>query len=84
MIKIRPFSSNKRGEIYDHSYKKYFFQSNFFFNEETRMHELFELAGKADFIAASMLQVDFSELSSVDTFKENYPFTVINFLLIFP
>lgn len=69
------FSKNQTGEIYKHSFETHY-NSNFFFNEESRMNELFELAEKSDLFAASMLQVDISEISSVDTYKENYPFTV--------
>jgi hypothetical protein len=72
------FSKSHKGEIYKHSFENQYRYSNFFFNEESRFNELFELAEKSDLFSASMLQMDISELSSVDNYKENYPFTVIN------
>lgn len=70
------FSLKNPGEIYKHSFNNQYKNTSFFFNEETRMHELFELAEKSDLFGASMLQVDISEIASVDTYKEHYPFTV--------
>ena len=69
------FSLKAPGPIYQHSINQYA-NGTFFFNEETRMHELFEFAEKSDLFSASMLQVDLSEIQAVDTYKENYPFTV--------
>jgi hypothetical protein len=71
------FTKNHPGEIYKHSFESQYKYSNFFFNEESRMNELFELADKSDLFSSSMLQIDISELSSVDNYKESYPFTVI-------
>lgn len=68
---------NPNNHIYENSFSQNFNQSNFIVGNETKMHELFELSEKSDLFSASMLQVDISEISSVDTYKENYPFTVI-------
>lgn len=59
---------------------------NFFFNrhinsfsllpfEESKFQELFEMKDKSFYLASNLLSQDFSELSSVDSFKENYPLT---------
>lgn len=52
-------------------------------NYESKMQELFELSSKAKFFSASLLSINISECSTVDSYKENYPFTVNNFFFNF-
>lgn len=60
------------------SFSEYRFRKlNVFPFRDSKFNELFEMADKAKYIGASMLTIDIAELSSsVDNFKENYPFTV--------
>lgn len=46
-------------------------------NHESRLQELFEMADKSKYVAANMVGVDFSEMITIDSYKEVYPFTVI-------
>lgn len=48
-------------------------------NHDSKMQELFEFSDKAKFLSASLLSISFNEVSTVDSYKENYPFTVNNF-----
>jgi len=66
----------KPGEIYKYSLEKYALPKTNLPFEESKFEELFEIADKLEFLAASMLEVDIAELSSIDNFKENYTFTV--------
>jgi hypothetical protein len=44
---------------------------------DSKIQELFELADKSKFLGASLLSVSINELNIIDSYKENYPFTVI-------
>lgn len=65
------------GEIYKYSFEKYASPKTNLSFEESKFEELFEIADKLEFLAASMLEIDIAELSSIDNFKENYTFTVL-------
>jgi len=70
------FYLSKPGEIYNYSYQKYLLPKTLLFLEDSKFEELFEMADKAEYLAASMLEIDISEINPTDNFKENYTFTV--------
>lgn len=67
----------KKGDIYKHSFKEYALPRTRLKFGDSKLEELFEMADKAEYLAASMLEIDLAELSSTDNFKENYTYTVI-------
>ncbi len=65
------------GQVFSFSYNRWRNVSSPLIFEESKYIELFEAADKSKFIAASLLSVDISEVnSSIDNFREAYPFTV--------
>jgi len=78
---LNVFYLSKPGEIYKYSFEKYSNQRTTLFLEDSKFEELFELADKSEFLAASMLEIDLAEIISTDNFKENYTFTVNNILI---
>jgi len=68
------------GDLYKYSFEKYVMPKTLLFFEDSKFEELFELADKAILLALSMLEIDIAEINSIDNFKENYAFTVINHL----
>lgn len=75
------FSLPKPNEIFKYSFERYCLPKTILFMEESKFEELFELADKSEYIAASMLEIDISEINPTDNFKEHYPFTVNYFRL---
>ncbi len=70
----------KKKEIYRFSYENFVKSRAFIFMQDSKFEELFEMADKAEYLAASMLEIDLSEVNPSDNFKENYIFTVFFFL----
>jgi hypothetical protein len=69
--------SKQLGPIFRYSEQNWSKVSSPLFFEESSYAELFESADKAKLIAASLLSVDISEVSSsIDSFREGYPYTV--------
>ena len=46
------------------------------FNVESKLQELFEMSDMSKYLAASIVNFDFCEMSYLDNYKEAYPFTV--------
>jgi hypothetical protein len=66
--------------VFGYSYNKWKDVSSPLLFEESRYVELFEAADKSKFIAASLVSVDLAEVnSSIDSFREGYPYTVYLF-----
>jgi hypothetical protein len=65
------------GQVYKHSLDYYINNTNSLFFTESKMQELFEYSDKAKFLSASLLSIDISEINTIDSFKENYPYTVL-------
>jgi hypothetical protein len=73
------------GPIFKYSEQRWSNVSSPLFFEESSYAELFESADKSKLIAASLLSVDISEVSSsIDSFREGYPYTVLISLLRLP
>ncbi len=49
-------------------------------NRESKFAELFEAASKSKYISASIIAVDISEVTQLDSYREGYPFTVYNII----
>lgn len=72
-----PYQNIKKGYIYKNSLREFGCGRTSLMFEDSKLEELFELADKAEYLAASMLEIDLAELNPTDNFKENYTFTVI-------
>ena len=46
------------------------------FNAELKLQELFEMSDKSKYLAANLVSVDFTEMCTLDNYKEAYPLTV--------
>jgi hypothetical protein len=64
------------GQVYKNSLDHYINNTSSLFFSETKIQELFEYSEKSKFLSASLLEIDVSELATVDSYKENYPYTV--------
>ena len=73
---LNVLSISKPGEIYKYSLEKYALPKTTLYFEDSKFEELFELADKSEYLAASMLEIDLAEINPTDNFKENYTFTV--------
>ena len=74
---LNSFSVKNFGPVSGFSFNRWKSVSSPLLFEETKYIELFEAAEKSKFIAASLLSVDISEVnSSLDSYREGYPFTV--------
>jgi hypothetical protein len=69
---------NTDGQVYKTSMDHYINNPSSLFFSESKMQELFEYADKAKFLGASLLSIDISEINVIDSYKENYPYTVIS------
>lgn len=74
------FASDK--PVYAYSLFKYKHGNSPMFFRESKVHELFESSDKAKYLAATLISIDSSELGTVDSYKDNYPFTVTKSLII--
>ncbi len=63
------------GQVYKNSFEGYNNNLSPLFFSESKMQELFELADKAKFLSASLIQIDIQEINSVDNYKEGYLYT---------
>ncbi len=79
-FKYRYLNSSKMisgyGPVFKYSFDKYKNSSNPLFFEESRMIDLFETSEKVKYLSATLINVDSSELIVLDSFRENYPYTV--------
>jgi hypothetical protein len=64
------------GQVYKNSLDHYINNPSPLFYSESKMQELFEYSEKAKFLGASLVSIDIAETSTVDSYKENYPYTV--------
>ncbi len=67
---------NSEKPVYAYSLAKFSQVHSPLFFRESKMHELFESAEKGKYLSAVLTSIDTSELTTVDSYKENYPFTV--------
>jgi len=74
---LNVFQRPNNGSVYQYSYNKWINPTSPLLFQESKFSDLFEYASKSKYLSASMLAVDITEVSSsIDTYKENYPFTV--------
>jgi hypothetical protein len=64
------------GQVYKNSFDYYTNNVSPLYFSESKMQELFELADKAKFLSASLIQIDIQEVNTVDNHKEGYQYTV--------
>lgn len=64
------------GQVYKNSIDSYTNNVSPLFFSESKIHELFEVADKAKFLSASLIQIDIQEVNTIDNYKEAYPYTV--------
>ncbi len=76
------YAKSNTGDIYKYSFERFTRHKTQLYFEESKFEELFELADKAIYLSASMLEIDISEIDSMDNFKECFTFTV-NMILFF-
>lgn len=64
--------------------------NSFFFNQYSKyklrslnnsIQEIFEFKDKSKYLSCSLVQKDIVELTALDNFKENYPFTVRKYII---
>ena len=80
-LNTNKLSDNKKYDaVLNYSFDKWRNPISPLFNKQSKFVELFEAADKSKFISASLIAVDISEVSSnIDSYREGYPFTVINY-----
>jgi len=65
------------GEVYKYSFNQWRHPNSPLIFQESKINDLFEYASKSRYLSSSLLAVDIAELtSSIDSYKEGYPFTV--------
>jgi hypothetical protein len=74
------FTYDPNNSLSRYMYSKYINVSTSMFNSESRMQELFEMSDKSKYVAAHLVNLDCAELIAIDNYKENFPYTVINYL----
>jgi hypothetical protein len=63
------------GPIFSYAFSSFKHVESPLLFEDSKIQELFETAEKARYLAASLVSVDCAELVTIDSFRENYPFT---------
>lgn len=72
---LNALNVNLKGQVYKNSFDHYTKNISPLYFSESKMQELFELADKAKFLSASLIQIDIQEVSSIDNYKEGYTYT---------
>jgi hypothetical protein len=78
---LNALNVNFKGQVYKNSFENYSKNISPLYFSESKVQELFELADKAKFLSASLIQIDIQEVNSVDNYKEGYQYTVRNILI---
>ncbi len=73
---LNAMNVNLSGQVYKNSFDYYTNNVSPLYFSESKMQELFELADKAKFLSASLIQIDIQEVNTIDNFKEGYQYTV--------